>query len=130
VEAFARHEQTVHYPDFAEPIDWTYIGDAVEGLIACLDRAPKGHETIDVGGDLRSISDAIEHLQLRYPTVKVVGHPSAAPVASWRMDRGFLETSLGCNPATKLEDGLDLTIMALEQASGLSSTRLTEVGPS
>jgi nucleoside-diphosphate-sugar epimerase len=130
VEAFARGEQTVHYPDFSQPIDWTYIGDAVEGLIACLDTAPKGHDTIDVGGDLRPISDAIEHLRLRYPTVKVVGHPATAPAASWRMHREFLETSLGCNPATKLEDGLDLTTMALEQATGLSSTRLAKVGPS
>ncbi|MHB8394381.1 MAG: NAD-dependent epimerase/dehydratase family protein [Candidatus Dormibacteria bacterium] len=117
IEAFARGDAEIHYPNFPDPLDWTYISDAVEGLLAVLDRAPDHAPVVDIGGDLRYVRDAIQHLEGRYPEAKAIGHKAVPPPAAWRLDRSYLEGQLGCGPAIRLEDGLDLTTAALTQGA-------------
>ncbi|MGH8850468.1 MAG: NAD-dependent epimerase/dehydratase family protein, partial [Casimicrobiaceae bacterium] len=63
VERFARGDRRVAYPDFADPIDWTYVDDAAEALLRALTASLPRHAVFNVVGDRRAIGDAVAHLQ-------------------------------------------------------------------
>ncbi|MGH8712535.1 MAG: NAD-dependent epimerase/dehydratase family protein [Casimicrobiaceae bacterium] len=113
VERFARGERRVRYPDFAEPIDWTYVDDAAEVLLRALTAPLPRHAVFNVVGDRRTIRDAVAHLQRRYPGVHAEPQPAIAPASGWGLRNEGLEAVLGFAPATRLEDGIDAMLAAL-----------------
>ena len=107
VERFARGDRYVAYPDFAEPIDWTYVDDAAEVLLRALTATLPRYAAFNVVGDRRTIRDAVAHLQRRYPGVHAEPRAASAPASGWGLKNDGLEAALGFVPAMRLEDGID-----------------------
>lgn len=112
VERFARGDRRVPYPDFAEPIDWTYVDDAAEVLLRALAASLPQYAAFNVVGDRRAMRDAIAHLQRRYPGVQVEPQAASAPASGWGLNNDGLEAALGFAPAMRLEDGIDAMLAA------------------
>ena len=112
VECFARGERQVPYPDFAEPIDWTYVDDAAEVLLRALSAPLPRYAVFNVVGDRRTMRDAIAHLQRRHPGVEAVPTTGAAPPSGWGLRNDGLQAALGFVPATRLEQGIDAMLAA------------------
>jgi UDP-glucose 4-epimerase len=113
VERFARGDRRVAFPDFAEAIDWTYVGDAVSVLMRAIEARLPRYAAFNVVGDRRPMRDAIAHLSRRFPHVEVHAEPRAAPPSGWGVRNDGLESALGYVPATRLEDGIDAMLAAL-----------------
>ena len=112
VERFARGERQVSYPDFAEPIDWTYVDDAAEVLLRALSAPLPEYAVFNVVGDRRTMRDAIMHLQLRHPGVLATPATGVAPPSGWGLKNDGLEAALGFVPTTRIEDGIDAMLAA------------------
>jgi UDP-glucose 4-epimerase len=112
VERFARGERQVSYPDFAEPIDWTYVDDAAEVLLRALSAPLPEYAVFNVVGDRRTMRDAIMHLELRHPGVLATPATGVAPPSGWGLKNDGLEAALGFVPTTRIEDGIDAMLAA------------------
>lgn len=123
VERFARGDRRVTFPDFAEPIDWTYVDDAVSVLMRAIEAQLPRYTAFNVVGDRRSMRDAIAHLRCRFPQVEVRAEPVAAPPSGWGACNDGLESALGYVPATRLEDGIDAMLAALSASGAVHSAR-------
>ena len=77
IERFAAGEPIVPYPDIAEPMDWTYVGDAAEVLLRALDCPLPPYSAFNVAGDRRPIRDAT-------PTWRAGSLTSARARFRWR----------------------------------------------
>lgn len=112
VERFARGDRHIVFPDFAEPIDWTYVDDAAEVLLRALAAPLPRYAAFNVVGDRRSMRDAVAHLQRRYPEVRVEPEAAGAPASGWGLRNDGLGAALGFAPTTRLEDGIDAMLAA------------------
>lgn len=110
IEEFAAGLAEVAYPAYSEPLDWTYVDDAVRALLAALEVPPPPPILLAVPGDRRPIEDAIAHLRTRRPGTRAIPVPATLPAAGWQVLAG---SSLVAGPITPLEDGLDRTLEAL-----------------
>jgi UDP-glucose 4-epimerase len=112
IERFARGDRRIIFPDFPEPIDWTYVDDAAEVLLRALAVPLPRFAAFNVVGDQRTMRDAVAHLQLRHAGVKVEPQAVALPPSGWTLRNDGLEAALGFVPATRLEDGIDAMLAA------------------
>ena len=112
IESFARGDGRVVVPDFADPIDWTYVDDAAEVLLRALAAPLPRFAAFNVVGDRRTMRDAVAHLQRRRPGVQVEMQAVALPASGWTLRNDGLEATLGFAPATRLEDGIDAMLAA------------------
>jgi UDP-glucose 4-epimerase len=112
VERFARGEAVVPYPDFPEPMDWTYVEDAVEVLLRAVERPLPRFAAFNVVGDRRTMSDAVAHLRRRFPAARAEPVPAATPPSGWGLRNDGLEAALGFVPSTSLEEGIDRMLAA------------------
>jgi len=125
VEQFARGEAVVRYPDFAEPIDFTYVDDAVEVLLrACAQRLP-AFSALNVLGDRRTMRELVQHLTQRFPRARAEAIPAVSPPAGWRARNDGLGAALGYVPDTRLEEGVDALLDALASGASAGSTSPT-----
>jgi UDP-glucose 4-epimerase len=122
VERFARGDARVAFPDFAEPIDWTYVDDAAEVLLRAIAAPLPRYAAFNVVGDRRTMRDAVAHLQRRYPGVQVEPQPASVPASGWGMRNDGLEAALGFAPATRLEAGIDALLAALAREGPVGAT--------
>jgi UDP-glucose 4-epimerase len=112
IERFARGDRQVVVPDFRGAIDWTYVDDAAEVLLRALAAPPTRFAALNVVGDRRTMRDAIAHLQLRHPGVRVEYQSVAVPASGWTLRNDRLEAALGFAPSTRLEEGIDAMLAA------------------
>jgi UDP-glucose 4-epimerase len=107
IERFARGDHVVRYPDFPQPIDWTYIDDAGEVLLRAAERPLPAFAAFNVLGDRRTMRDAVGYLSRRFPSVRAEPVPAETPPAAWGLQNDGLEAALGYRPSTRLERGID-----------------------
>ncbi|GIW10863.1 MAG: nucleoside-diphosphate sugar epimerase [Dehalococcoidia bacterium] len=112
IEGFASEQAVVPYPAFREPVDWTYLDDAVSALCWCLELPSPAPALLTVQGDRRPVTAAVGYLQALVPTVQPAPYPATLPPAGWQVAGDFLGT-------TTLEEGLWRTVAAIRQARGL-----------
>ena len=112
IERVRAGERRLDYPDYPEPLDWTWIDDAAEVLLrACVRPLPR-NAVLNVIGDKRPMRDAIAHLRRRFPDLDAHGVPARAPPAGWSLVNDRIEALLGYAPATTLEQGIDRMLAA------------------
>lgn len=108
----------VTYPDYPEPIDWTYVDDAAVILsraLACpLDRYA-AHNAL---GDRRRMRDAVAYLCKRFPGLVARPRDAAMPASAWRLVNDGLAQRIGTWHTTTLEEGIERMIEAHERATG------------
>jgi UDP-glucose 4-epimerase len=105
-------ERRIVYPDYSDPIDWTYVDDAVEVLMRALE-CPLPHFAVcNTMGDRRRMVDAITHLQHCFPGLTAEPVPAQTPTSGWALVNDGLEALLGTKPRIKLEEGIDRFIAA------------------
>ncbi len=107
IERFARGDHVVRYPDFPQPIDWTYIDDAGEVLLRAAERPLPPFSAFNVLGDRRTVRDAVGYLSRRFPGIRAEPVPAETPPSAWGLRNDGLETALGYRPSTPLERGID-----------------------
>ncbi|HEV2546827.1 MAG TPA: NAD(P)-dependent oxidoreductase [Stellaceae bacterium] len=107
IERFARGEQVVRYPDFPQPIDWTYIADAGEVLLRAAERPLPPFSAFNVLGDRRTMREAVGYLSRRFPGIRAEPVPAETPPSAWGLRNDGLEAALGYRPSTLLETGID-----------------------
>lgn len=107
IERVAAGERRISFPDFPDPIDWTWIDDAAEVLLRSVERPLPRNAVCNVVGDKRRTRDAVAHLQRRFPDL--VAEPALArtPPAAWGLVNDGLLALLGYAPGTTLEEGID-----------------------
>lgn len=113
VERFARGDRCVSYPDYSDPIDWTYVDDAAEVLLRALTASLPRYAAFNVVGDRRPMRDAVAYLQSLYPEAQAEPQTATAPASGWGLKNDGLEAALGFAPAMRLEDGIDAVLGAL-----------------
>lgn len=121
IEGFASGVPEVRYPAYEDPMDWTYIDDAVRAVLTALDMPRQPSVVLAVSGDRRPIRDAIAHLRARCPGTRAVPVPATLPAAGWQATGDAGGPSLEFGPVTPLEDGLDRTLAALRARPGVPS---------
>ena len=113
VERFASGERRIVFPDFPDPIDWTWVADAAEMLLHALTAPLPRFAAFNAVGDRRPMRDAIAHLQRRFPGVQVEPQPAQTPPTGWAARNDGIAAALGFVPATQMEDGIDALLAAL-----------------
>ena len=112
VERVRAGERHLVYPDYPDPLDWTWIDDAAEVLLRTCERPLPRNAVANVVGDKRHVRDAITHLQRRFPGLTAEGVPTRTPPAAWGLVNDGLEGLLGYVPSTTLEQGIDRMLAA------------------
>jgi UDP-glucose 4-epimerase len=112
IERFARGDPVVPYPDFPQPIDWTYIDDAGEVLVRAAERPLPSLAAFNVLGDRRSMREAVDYLSQRFPGARAEPMPAETPPSAWGLRNDGLEAALGYRPSTSLESGIDAMLSA------------------
>jgi nucleoside-diphosphate-sugar epimerase len=108
IEAAARGEPTVRYPDYPGPLDWTWIGDAAAVIVRAVTRPVQpGHHVLNVAGDKRPVADAIAHLRRHCPATRFTPVAATTPPAAWGFRSDGLAALLDIVPATPLETMID-----------------------
>jgi UDP-glucose 4-epimerase len=110
-------ERRIEYPDYPEPIDWTYVDDAVEVLLRALERPLPRYAVCNAMGDRRRMADAIAHLRERFPDLVAEPFPAQTPASAWSLVNDGIVALLGAKPSVKLEQGIDRLIAAQSSAS-------------
>ena len=93
--------------DGSDELDFTYIGDLVQGIVRCIARDEARNETFNLTyGSSRSLNKMAEILKENFPEVEVVHHPRDALMP----ERGTLNISkarqlIGYEPQFPLERG-------------------------
>lgn len=67
IMGFAVERKEVVCPDVREPIDWLYVTDAADAVVACINSRRLLNRIYDVAGDCRTVRDAVRYLQARFP---------------------------------------------------------------
>jgi nucleoside-diphosphate-sugar epimerase len=100
-------------------VDWIYVDDVVDGIIAAADASKVEGKTIDVGsGELVSIRDVVEQLVcLINPAVQpVFGALPERPLEQVRKANVAVALAqMGWKPKTSLTEGLENTVNWLRQ---------------
>jgi len=107
VERVRAGERRLVYPDYPDPLDWTWIDDAAEVLLRTVTCPLAGSVVANVVGDKRHVRDAIAHLKKRFPDLTAEGVPTRTPPAAWGLVNDRLQSLLGYVPSTTLEQGID-----------------------
>lgn len=115
VESFQRGDAKVRYPDFPDPMDWTYVDDAAEVLLRAVERPLPRFSVFNVVGDKRTMRDAVGHLRRRFPGVEAEAVPAQTPPSAWGLRNDGIEAALGFVPLTRLEDGIDAMLVARQR---------------
>lgn len=110
IERVIAGERNVAYPQFDQPIDWTWIEDAAEMLVRALDRPLPRFAAVNALGDRRKVSDAFAHLQRRFPDLVATPVPTETPPSGWGLVNDGVQVLLGPLSLTRLEDGIDRMI--------------------
>jgi UDP-glucose 4-epimerase len=118
IEGFALERNEVAYPDYSQPNDWTYVSDAVSGIIACLEADHLSQPIYNLSGGYRTIQEAVAFLKNRYPSVRAVPYAAALPPSAWNFSSTWLYRDTGFRPAVKLEEGLERTAAELRLLVG------------
>lgn len=112
VERVREGERRFEFPDYPDPIDWTFVDDAAEVLVRAVERRIPRNAVANVAGEKRSVRDAIAYLKRLHPDLDARGIPATTPPAAWGLVNDGLETLLGYVPATTLEQGIDRLLEA------------------
>lgn len=120
IENFAIGKKVVNYPDYQKPLDWTYIDDAVEAIVLCLEGAMPGRPVLNFSGDYRMIGEAIRYLKELFPTVQVHPYSAELPPVGWGFKSDGIIIQPGYSFQTGLEQGLLKTIDCIRIQNGLS----------
>ena len=112
VERVRAGERHLVFPDYPDPLDWTWIDDAAEVLLRCCERPLPGNAVANVVGDKRHVRDAIAYLRKRFPDLVAEGVPTLTPPAAWGLVNEGLQALLGYVPSTTLEQGIDRMLAA------------------
>jgi nucleoside-diphosphate-sugar epimerase len=112
IERVIAGERRIRFPDFAEPIDWTWIDDATDLLMRALTRPLPRFLAVNAVGDTRTVRDAMAHLQRRFPDLAVEAAPAETPPSGWGLVNDRVDALLGTLQRTRLEEGLDRMISA------------------
>ena len=67
IERAAAGERRIAFPDYPDPMDWTWIDDAADVLLRAVERPLPGCAVVNVVGDKRTVRDAMAHLVRRFP---------------------------------------------------------------
>lgn len=119
IEGFALEEKLVPYPDYDLPNDWTYVSDAVEAIVQCLNSPRSSVVAYNVSGDYRPIQDAVRHLQRCFPYVQAKPYPAVLPRNAWDFQADRIVQEAGYQCRVKLEQGLDLAVDEIRRIHGL-----------
>lgn len=112
VELAANGAGELAYPDFPEPIDWTWIADAAEVTARAATASLSGHRVFNVVGDKRLMREAAAHLARRVPGLRLVPMPDRTPPSAWTFENDGLREALGYVPVTSMEAGIDAMLAA------------------
>jgi nucleoside-diphosphate-sugar epimerase len=112
IERARAGERSFTFPDYPDPLDWTWIDDAAEVLLRAAERPLPRNAVANVVGDKRHVRDAVAHLCRRMPDLRVEGVPAKTPPAAWGLVNDGLERLLGYVPTTTLEEGIDRMLAA------------------
>lgn len=107
IERVKAGERRLAYPDYPDPLDWTWIDDAAEVLLRACERPLPRNAVANVVGDKRHVREAVAHLRMRFPDLGAEAVPATTPPAAWGLVNDGLEALLGFVPATSLEQGID-----------------------
>jgi len=113
IEAFARGETVVHYPDYHQALDWTYIEDALQAVLNVLSHPRSGAVLYNVSGDYRTVQDALEVLLAKFPGVQVLPYPAQLPPVGWQFQSDRIKSETGFQAKYTLEAGLAATLRGL-----------------
>lgn len=113
VEQAASGAGELAFPDFPEPIDWTWIDDAAEVAARAATAALYGHHVFNVVGDKRLMREAAAHLATRFPGLRLAPQPDVTPPSAWSFANDGLKAALGYVPHTRMEDGIDAMLAAM-----------------
>jgi UDP-glucose 4-epimerase len=98
----------------ARPVDWVYVDDVAEGLVAAAASAPETSERIDLGsGMLVTTRALVEQIATLIPST---GHPLFGALPDRPMEQvrvadvAKTERLIGWRPRTSLEEGLRRTV--------------------
>ena len=123
IEGFALELPRVNYPDYKNANDWTYVDDAVEAIVRCLNRPSSPSVSFNVSGDYRPIQDAITHLSRRFPSINAEPYSAELPAVAWNFTSDTITKETGFSYRISLEEGLDRTVNAIRLAHGLLPAR-------
>ena len=116
IERAADGERRIAFPDFPDPMDWTWIDDAAAVLVRTVERPLPRCAVVNVVGDKRMVRDAMAHLVRRFPGLVVEPVPARTPPAAWGLVNDGIDALLGLHPTTTLEQGID-RMLALRQGA-------------
>lgn len=112
IERIIAGERQIRFPDFPQPIDWTWIDDAAELLLRAVARPLPAFTAVNAVGDIRTVREAIVHLQHRFPDLVAEPLSAETPPSGWGLVNDGVNALLGTIGHTPLEQGLDRMISA------------------
>ena len=107
IERVIAGERHVRYPDYPDPIDWTWHDDAADTLLRSLERPLGSFAAINALGDKRLVRDAFAHLSHRFPDLCAEAIAAETPPSGWGLVNDGIDALLGPIRCTRLEEGLD-----------------------
>ena len=110
IEGFANEEPKVRYPEFGKAMDWTFVDDARDALIAALSAPRPIRVAYNLSGDYRTVEDAVDILSRWFPTVAAQGYSATLPPSAFEFESEAIAADLQVSSPTSLEAGLRLTV--------------------
>jgi UDP-glucose 4-epimerase len=120
IEAAARGERRVIYPDYPDLIDWTWVGDAAEVAARAALTHAAGHRVFNVAGDKRRVREAADYLVRRFPGLVAEPIPGVTPPGAWLFANDGLAAAIGYAPKTRMEEGIDRLIESVAPGRAVS----------
>lgn len=126
IEAFALEHDEVPYPDYDRPNDWTYIDDAVDAIVRCLDSPRPSVPAYNVPGAYHTVQEAVEYLHTIFPRANPVARPAHLPDDAWNFRLDHITQETGYRPRFGLEEGLEQTVAAIRSHNQLPPIALAK----
>jgi UDP-glucose 4-epimerase len=120
IENFSLEKKIIDFPNYQKPLDWTYIDDAVEAMVRCLQNPFLESPVLNFSGDYRSINDANNYLKSLFPKAKLRPYPAELPPVGWGFKSDGIITHPGYSFQTSLEQGLLKTVNWIRAQNKLS----------
>ncbi|QRM53251.1 NAD(P)-dependent oxidoreductase [Sinorhizobium sp. BG8] len=114
VEAAHRGDTEIVFPDYPDPVDWTWVEDATDVTVRMLDAEIAGSRVFNVVGDKRRMRDAAQLLAARYPAARLIPKAAVTPPSAWGFWNDGLKSAIGIEPKTTMEQGIDLCLRFLD----------------
>ena len=103
-------------------LDWVFIADVVDALVAIMTRPGLEGQVVDVGsGQLTAIRDVVERLRIQIDPGVVPVYSSGVARGNARVRKADLAATqrlTGWSPKVSLEDGLARSVAAMRQPEG------------